>query len=369
MSKVNQDYKLPMEPNNDIWINCIYNNLIAILKIQNQSYGKLSYSLSRNYSIYQFKNKFNAPEVEMKIFGEGIFVPEVLTQIPKIQELFDVVEVEYWNFPSVHEAIMTYLEMGYYLFVDLDRFYFPGGIEYNVRRFIHPSFVYGYNRDLRKYYMIEDCTKPRVLNYYELSHDQLEAAFDEIRRKGEGLYSKTGIKAYKLISTTDYKYKITKNDVITNLENLLTESQDDSSELCKLYDLNRIYGLNCIRQFSSAITDLFPRISSQNIVIHYALASFPLDFQKSNLILVDILFNEGLLSEKACLHLREQYIALSQLWTRYRNNIFYYIQKKEINPDEPIDPSYFLPLSTLLNEIYHKETLVTQYFLETLQSS
>jgi hypothetical protein len=360
-----RELKLKVEPYNGIWLNCIYNNLIAILNTHNPTFEAMAFTLPRNYTLC----KPIQPEIPM-IFNEvgSQRVLEVKIELPNIHEWFEFKDVAWWTYKSVDDAIREHLKMGYYLFVDLDRYYFPGGVEYLERSFVHPSFFYGFNDDTQSYTVIEDCITPRIMEVYELPYDILRDAFQQTLQNKKGgnspTGSPTGIRGVRLVSQDDYEYKLETQLIVQNLNRILNGSEKQQVDPY----LDKYFGVECISEYANTITEVFPKITLKNLRIHFPLAAFPLDFQKGNLGLIETLVKHKLLSINKSQLITPLYEKLATLWEVYRNLIYKYIHIKQsgLIIDEL---AYFEKVKIHLIETYNLEKTATQKFLDVLSNT
>ncbi len=362
--------KLPIEPYNRTFINCITNNLIAVLKTHNDSFENMDYSLARSYSLFKLKdNKFLSEDARSQILGGGLLTLELTTESPDVEKYFEIKQIDLTEGDNIHILVKEMLLDGYYIFLETDRYHFPDGIEYNKRSFIHPTFIYGIDDVQQKYFVIEDCITPRLFEHYEITFSQIDKAFKECLPP-QTLFSqpdKGMLKAYKPRIDINYDFVLTLEVLERKFEKLNFEYYDNTHDFCENLGLVRKYGLNCIQEFSESFEYVFESITIESLPIQYALATFPYDLQKHNLLLLDHLDRNNLILESQRRGLENRYKGLLKKWEVYRLTIYKYIYLKTKRTDYNPDPNFFRELKNLLPEIYNEELQTAKEFSDILR--
>jgi hypothetical protein len=349
--------QLPITLYDGVWIDCIHNNLLAILSTQNPSYGNMNLNLRRNYSICRFREEESlTEELVSKAIYPGYFVLEVRLEYPKFGDAVAFEQVDTYSMQNIHEVIRAGINEGKYVFIKLDRYFIPHSKNYRKNHFANVAVVYGYDDSQNEYLVINDFRISRTYEFFKLSYDMVNQAYHE---------STDFDRVFFLVSITEAakqtEIKVSKDKIIDNLTCLLdTRVQEEDG--CGLPGIERQFGLTSVLEYAEHFTDYFPLVMVDYLP---AIYNAPLDFQRLNMLVLQALEEEKVISALQGVKLKQIYGELLKLWEIYRNKIYLYVGRKQMNaPTAGMND--FVSIQKLLFTIFHKEKEAAERFLETL---
>lgn len=352
--------RLPVQPYNGMWVDCVSNNLIGILSQQDPSFTELPCSFAMNYTLLAPQvSTVSTVDIPDYFFKEGVFTPKLTYQLPDLSGWIERIEIPTPASEALLEMIREQLALGRYIFVELDRFYFPKGVDYQKKHRVHPGFVYGYDSAQSTFLLIEDCLQPGRFDYYQLTDEELLTAFDSAQE-----LESPRILCYRTLPDADFRFETNKERVVSNLELLLTDGEELHTEW-KDYGIRRLHGISSLKIFADMIEVVYPQIEvwQEHQLVSLTL---PWQMQQRKLQLLDILEQRGLLNPMYKILLNQMYMELGDSWEKYRHKIFKYIIVKEDNLSFEMSKDFFYKVKLELHDIAVQEERVNRFLLDAL---
>jgi hypothetical protein len=255
--------KLPISTYNDTWINCVYNNLLGVLIDRDKRFDRLPDCVKYRYELNTISVEYSG-ELDREIREHGWLmlqcssVPNLNYEKDYLSNWFELEEFDYDVISDVLAQVSANLQLGKYTLVDVDRYYLPGGIEHKQKHRIHPTFIYGVDVKTRELFLIEDCVRLGIFEYYTLSFDDFYRALC-----GAQSAKKPEIFSYKLRSL-EQPINVTKAFLLNYMETCLA---DDISfaEFPSYPYLTTYRGPHAVKQFSERVRDVLAGLNEQNV--------------------------------------------------------------------------------------------------------
>lgn len=353
--------QLPVKPYNGMWVDCVSNNLVGILSQINSSFAELPCSFAMNYTLLVPKElPSSATEIPDLLYREGMFTPKLTYQLPDLSDWIERIEIPTPLSDALFETIQDQLGMGRYLFVDLDRFHLPRGVDHQKKHRVHPCFIYGYDTAQNQYLLIEDCVKPGHFDYYRLTASELLAAFESAQE-----LEASSMICYQTLPDADFNFITDKETVQKNIELLLTDREEAVQSDWQDRGIRHYQGISSLKIFADMIEVVYPRIEVWNEQQLVSI-TLPWQMQQRNLQLLDILEQKGFLNPMYKILLHQEYVDLSESWEKYRHKMFKYIILKEYNPKFEVKKDFFYEVKSELHNIAANEERVNRFLLDVL---
>ncbi|WDF52840.1 hypothetical protein PQ460_10640 [Paenibacillus sp. KACC 21273] len=355
--------ELSVIPYNEMWIDCVNNNLMGILMANNSSYQALPCSINMNYSLTFPQEAYFNPEMPRSSkLEKGVFVPNLTYEVPSMDMWLAKTNINL-TLTTIDPFEMIYDELlkGNYLFVDLDRFYFPGGVDYQKNHNLHPSFIYGFDCLTENYLLIEDCVQPGKFEPYQLHKKELEISFIAAQTS-----EKSEVISYTLLPEAKMDYRLDLDKVISNLKNMLSNDKSPLNQMeTNGVSLWSIKGISCLKLFSKYMDIIFPQIRKWDQK-HLIALTLPSQMQKRNLRLLTFLEEMGAINSMYKILLEQEYISLNESWEKYRHKIYKYIVTRKEFPEISESNNYFKNVKNELYDMANNEERVTKFLLDIL---
>jgi hypothetical protein len=354
---------LPINLYNGLPINCIDNNLISILKTKDKRFEEIATTLDINYyNILKSDDWSTFPECHQhRYYQMGWNLLGVSLKSPNLASYFNIIQLD--TVPSdsdIIQVIKQYLNEGYYLFVILDRFYFPDGYDSGKRHFLHPAFIYGYDDRSGKLLMIEDCINILKYEKYEMSYnDVLKCVHYD---------SNELIKGYKLKSAP-IQFSVDVNNVIKSCKTLIEEDIDYSNVESLGHIIKR--GLSTISDSLEVIEIELPKVDTTICFNNLALLNIiktPKLLQERNLLRNMLLHKKTLITTSEATYFHSIYSEMDNKIEIYRNFIMTYFYKRQLDPNYSIASQEIKHLKQTLKFIKENEEHTTYKLIETLEN-
>lgn len=162
-----------IKPYNDLWLDCVSNNLISMLMCWDESYRDIIFYAGISYRKKLLNQIFNYDGERERFLDEGFFTPKVIYTIDLLNSLIEKEITILTSDQEVLNEIKSALRNEYCVFVTVDRYFYPAGREAGKYNMIHPVFIYGYDDSSKTLKTIEDCIIPGTLAYYDLPYQCL----------------------------------------------------------------------------------------------------------------------------------------------------------------------------------------------------
>ncbi|GED24493.1 hypothetical protein BAG01nite_05950 [Brevibacillus agri] len=354
-------FSLPAEPFNGTWVNCVSNNLISILMNRDKSFA---------YAPCMAQAQFHLHVVEADDGQEAAAAHEegvLLLDVARGLDFSSVLDFQTRSLQandSVHVAIKELLRSGYYVFVDLDRFHYPSGVDAEKQHQIHPAFLYGYDEHARSYLLIEDCLQPSKMEPYALPYDCFERALAAAQTSSLLV---TRIKAQEEAA---FFSRCTKELICANLQTLLREERKPfKTDHAGNTLLSTTYGLSAIKQFAESLEPRLLGMSPAQFQRKAVAIKNPYFFRKSTVHLPLILQKQSWVNERECEQLQGEYKTLCQQWELFGNALIKFYYKSYYSKGRGSTPAHqreVESLQELLVGLYEKEKQAASFTLELL---
>lgn len=148
---------------------------------------------------------------------------------------------------KISDYIIDCLDLGYYVYFLVDRYYIPEYAEYQKRHRIHDIFVFGYNLS-EKTFNVADCFSGGLYRYAKATFTQIESGYENFHLTGRPDWF-DGVESISYRNKFDYAFDI--NLVIEFIEDYLSSKSTSqrykipSEKYCAegLERKNFVYGL------------------------------------------------------------------------------------------------------------------------------
>ncbi|KEQ21807.1 hypothetical protein [Paenibacillus tyrfis] len=303
---------LKVKPYNDLWFDCINNNIIGILAAYEPSFTRLPTFYNGTYSI-----NVKAEDVQADTNDLSPHI-DVLFEWPDLTRIFEEKQVEVSADHSIVEVVRRFIDDNYYVFMYIDRYYFPDTPNYNKESFIHPTLIYGYTNNNFK--LLEDCVKVGNMDYYEIENSMFTQAFlSSLRKAGTTIVHCIRLKE----EWPTWDMNISRDLAITLLQNVLhTQEMSESSG-------TTIQGIGALAKYA----ELFER-ESKHIAVHpdkfmwfYQQLRRGIVLQKRNILILQNLHEQGILNADSYHILSKMYQEHQDCWTFVTNKIGFIMYK------------------------------------------
>lgn len=202
-----------IKPFDEFWYNCYINNIISILRSQNNSYHNLMYINDYQYSIHTFENN-----------ADAYFAIDFLTSKRTAGYLnnLSMKERYYKNKKIFMEEINDKVMAGMLIAPKVDLFFWnKTGIGYKTWKSYHYSLLIGFNSSNSEYQALEDDKNSNFVKISEKKEDLEKAILSVQEWAGNGAdYVEISINN----EMQDYYFKV--EDLIVNIELTCTSIAD-----------------------------------------------------------------------------------------------------------------------------------------------
>lgn len=363
-----KEFSLQVEPFNGTWVDCVNNNVISVLMTRDKSFEHAPCLSQARYRLHSPENSSggNADTAIAKAYEEGLLLDVIRTLDLSAYLEFETQTIDHAE--NVHQTIKEYLHKGYYVFVDLDRFYYPTGVDAGKQHLTHPAFLYGYTDESSSFRLIEDCMQPSKMENYMLPYDR----FDEAIASAHAETSTFRIVAARIKDQEGMQFhsSFSKELIRDNLQVLLVEEHNTAEEhsmYSKDYGVEAVYGLSAIKHFAETIEQRLLGISNTRFQQKAVAIKNPYFFRRATIHLPFLLHRNNWVNELQFENLTNEYKKLCNDWELYGNTLIkYYYKFHYIKDLKHTNKSEFDSLKGLLAKIYEKERYVTNMTIEVL---
>lgn len=302
-------------PYNLLWLDCIQNNLLSILIGYDKSFSNLPFTFSAEYWKKISIQKFSSDDTYRSLLEQGLFIPKINYHSGILYSFFNFEDkyIDYPELDSIHEIIEDALAQQQYIFIDVDRFFYPVGREANKIHFVHPSFIYGLSHDRKSYEAIEDCISPGIMQYFQTPMDAISHSTKHLLDSDRNV--RIRIVSLNKEKINDWKMDFT-NSTLLDMMNGLSANK---IVYLKHYDLYYQVGISALEEYFDEIEKIIPHLNDRNI---FALRTNSyVQIHKRNEMLFKTLHETGIYNHSSLLELSERSNALSAKWEIYKNAI------------------------------------------------
>ncbi|WP_438431728.1 hypothetical protein [Gorillibacterium sp. sgz500922] len=317
-------FVLEAEPFNGIWLNCVNNNLISMMLNVDPSFKEIMFYMQVKYFKCKFDQEFASDEAKVRMVAEGNMTPYVNYFSDMMYQFFDYKKESFKSndFSGLQDCLKAAIREGSYVFLEIDRFFYPNGREAGNFHMVHPVFIHGYNDREEVFYAIEDCLNPGVMEHYVLPYSSVKQSLEYFIGQGEemsaGLCKPRAKEAFEgffqdktipLLEAKKMAADLLANEIIY-LEN---------------YDLYCDTGLSSLDLFHNELELLMNKMQERSM---FALRM--LSFQqvhKRNQDLLEYFEAHKLVDPKESRKLRQRYQEIQQEWGFFKNKSHYLLEK------------------------------------------
>lgn len=334
-----------IRPYNELWLDCINNNLISMFMCWDESFKDMIFFADVSYRRKLPESIVNNDELLNQFLREGFFTPKVVYTIELMDRLTEKkrsVLVGDWE---VLNEIKTALQNDYCVFVTVDRYFYPSGREAGKLHMIHPVFIYDYDDFSETLKTIEDCMVPGTLAYYDLPYRSLLDSCRDFVEKGQSVEITACKPAFLAKSLVDIDPPLRK--IARMCEELLDENG-------KAHEYNLVYqtGIKALSDYSDQFVAFIAALEEFSL---YKLRVF--QFQQlhgRNVKLLRFLRQAGHVRDSRLESLSERYQDLHDRWRSFKDRSFIELARKKVN--KTMDHNRLMELSNQLKEIVQRET-------------
>ncbi|MEK3904825.1 MULTISPECIES: hypothetical protein [unclassified Paenibacillus] len=302
-------------PYNDIWLDCVNNNLMSILISHHSSFEKLPLTFKTQYWKKIINQKFLEGSLE-SMLHQGLMLPKVQYDTEQVYHYlrFEDQLLEPSDIPFLDKMIQGALDKQKYVFLDVDRFFYSSGREAGKTHFIHPTFIHGTCASREAYTVIEDCLSPGRMHDYQTPLEVIKESTQYLMKSGQKV---------RFIMVSVHEESIRNfNDEFSVQDSFISELSsnllDDKVVYLEQYDLSYQLGLKTLTDYVEEFEEVVGNLNDTSI---FALrsSSFAQNHKKNNRLfkLLEDQSSHPNLYKK----LAEQSLELSHLWEIYRTTV------------------------------------------------
>ena len=142
------NYKIPIIPYNEFWLDCDTETLYSIIYSMNQKYKVHFYENNYTYDLLR------VPSPSGEFFGEIRLHQQFIELREKV---LDIVEKRRFNnVTNAIDTIKKWIENGYLVQAGVDLYYWiEGNCCYNKHHVEHYTLIHGYDEEQNKFYVME----------------------------------------------------------------------------------------------------------------------------------------------------------------------------------------------------------------------
>ncbi|MEK4006760.1 hypothetical protein [Paenibacillus sp. FSL H3-0333] len=317
-------------PYNDIWLDCVNNNLMAILISHHSSFEKLPLTFKTQYWKKIINQTFPEDNFE-SLLHQGLMLPKVQYDTEQLYHYlrFEDQLIEQSDIPFLDEMIQGALDKKKYVFLDVDRFFYSSGRESGKIHFIHPTFIHGKCASGDAYTVIEDCLSPGRMHDYQTPLEVIMESTQYLIKSGKKV--RFIMVSVHEGSIRNFNHECSVQDSF--ISELRSNILDDNIVFLEQYGLHYQLGLKALTDYVEEFEELVGNLNDTSI---FALrsSSFAQNHKKNNRLF-------KLLEDKSShtnlyKQLAEQSVELSHLWEIYRTTVIKMIASNNRVHDQAI---------------------------------
>ncbi|MEK3795305.1 hypothetical protein MKX42_26510 [Paenibacillus sp. FSL R7-0204] len=315
-------------PYNSLWLDCVKNNLMSILISYNDSLSTLPFAFKSQYWKKLTLQKFDSQETYKSLLEQGLFLPKVVYTNEILYSFFEITEIDITSsdLDSLNELIRDTLSQQKFIFLSIDRFFYPNGRESNKIHFIHPIFIHNisdmYELD-NNYEAIEDCLSPGRMHYYNINFEVIYRSTKYLIDSGQNVrFMTVSLNEQKV---NDYTIDYSKSILLDIRNNIAKDEIVYNGEVDLYYQV----GISALEDYFDEFEEITSTLNDESI---FALrtTSFIQNHKKNESIFNHLYASEGY-NNMSILELAEQSRNLSNEWEVFRNSTLKCRLKKNSN--------------------------------------
>jgi hypothetical protein len=327
-------------------MDCLSNNLINLLITEDESNKALPYLMRNEYFMTPIKGTYPNMKFDEWHLKSGSSCIQVSFAPPPYGELidkFERVDFKLHHDEDVIGRVEECLKEGYYVFVTVDRFYFPSTLDYKKKHLIHPTLIYGFNSSKNEFYLVDDVIKNGKHDKYVLSYASFLESTGSVKETGE--IELGAVRVKKPIMVHDFEEQIILDNLRSILELKIVPDQK--------YDKDWIYGIELLLEYSKIMEDVLPIAEDPMRCIFLANQAYQVQFK--NLELVNILIDRKRLPDD---QLRLHYEKICLKWKSYKYYMILFFEKQKAFD--------IRKMSEILESAHAMEVEATELFIRQL---
>ena len=306
-------------PYNELWLDCVKNNLLSILINHDKSFTSWPLTFKTQYWKKLFVQKFPSEEKYEFLLSQGLFLPKVSYVNDQLYSSFHINKkfVQESERNTLHLMIREALQQQLYVFITVDRFYYPSGRESAKTHFDHPVFIHGYSDEENCYLAFEDCLTPGYEHPYQIPYDVIDSSANYFFEQNIDVeFRSVRINPEKISA---YQFDITE-ETLANIFKLATVEEVVYLEH---FELSYQVGISSLVHYSDEADDILSNLPDESM---FALrANTFIQNHKKNSLLIHHLHSKGKANDQL-MHLSELINDVRKKWEVFRNSILRKLQ-------------------------------------------
>lgn len=311
-----------IKPYNDLWLDCVSNNLIAMLIHENESFKNIPCYMDAIYLKKVLHQSYSSEDVQEDLLNHGGYFPKIQYSQSLITDLIYRRSHEQ-DICNVHKVIKEHLDLGLFVFITIDRFFYPTGINANTSHMVHPTFIYSYSDKNECYHSIEDCITMGRMDYYNIPFTSVDSSSEYLLSINKSV-NITFCKPNKTMG--QFQHQISLSQVINSLEMTLRGGQIYNKD----YDLYYHSGLDALTNYLEEFDYLFLNLKDEN---HFKVRSLSYcQFHERNRKLIQLISESYGLDVSS---IDEAFLKLRNKWEVFKKRSYYLLEMKRMNGVNP----------------------------------
>lgn len=303
-----------LKPYNEIWLDCIQNNLMSILISYDSIFELLPATMKFEYWKKKKSQQFDSRDTYKSLLKQGLFIPKIIYQTDQIKSFFNIEKRIFQNskINGIHELICDAFSENKFVFLHVDRFFFSSGRETGKLHFVHPTFLYGYSEEQGTYTAIEDCLSPGHMQSYQIPKEVVTESTKFLLQQGRQVC---------FSEVTPLENKIKNND-FGNYDLMLEEIKDTISlseiRYVKEYDLYYQVGLSVLDQYLEEYEEIIGSCEDVSI-FSLRTTSFVQNHKKNGHMLLKRMQDKPKYRDTGLIKFAERSLELALEWEIFKN--------------------------------------------------
>lgn len=339
-----------VEPYNDMWMDCVSNNLISMLINENKSFRNISLHMDSMYLKKVYNQSYSSENIQGELVSSGAYFPKIEYSLDMLDELIDSYVEEFSNLESdVHQCIKSALCDGFYVFVTVDRYFYPSGVNSNISHLYHPTFIYGYDEEQQCYLALEDCVVMGKMDKYRIPYYSVDASFEHLINANKPIK----LRLCKVNeSAKGFQHELEFQRLIEVLERSLAGTPKYNED----YDLHYHTGMDALDSYLSEFIFLFSNLGADD-----TYRTRTLSFCQNHTRNIEITHKIRDNYDINVLQIEKKYLELYKMWKSFKNSSFYFLEKRKVGYS--ISSKNMLELHSKLEIITEMERNATELLL------
>ncbi|GFN30892.1 hypothetical protein [Paenibacillus xylaniclasticus] len=338
-------------PYNDIWLDCVSNNLLAMLIQMDESYRNAPLMMGIKYCKTVTDQEYSSEEARLRMLSEGYLFPYINYSSSFIEGFVMHSPFSFTTYEGLLDFIKSNLEAGSKIFLVIDRLFYPTGRESGKTSMVHPVFIFNFNDESQCFHAIEDCITPGYMDYYDIPYTSIQKSCQSFLEQGKPI---TGNICRPLETPLSDGLSLAKAQALNMVNHILEDTICHDSK----YDLTYYMGLNGLTKFHEEMELLFRHLEDDFIFKSFIMR-FP-QLHARNKKLIQLLYNGEYLDQAEADKLTHQYQALQSQWELYKKRSYFMLENK--NASYNTDKNIIRKLSDRMKNIIELEQNTAEMF-------